>query len=287
MEWVEFSAGTVAEARDRALDELGVDEADAEFEVLEEPRAGLFGRTRGVARVRARVLPRAPRPKQERPRKRSTGGGAKRRTRSGGTATPAPDQVEEHEAAGPTGSESGDGSAERESERRSSRSEPGARRQEREMMEAAEQQDVAERFIAGLSEAIGLETSVSAELTEDNDLRVDIDGSEVGLFIGPGMRTLDALQEITRHVVQREAGDREYGRVVVDVAGVRATRRTALEAFVRATAERAVESGSSIPFEPMSSPDRKVVHDTIASIDGVTSTSEGEEPNRRVVVRPA
>src|SRR5437764_752190 len=66
MEWVETTARTVAEAKDSALDQLGVDEQEAEFEVLEEPRAGLFGRVRGEARVRARVAPKQPRPKVER-----------------------------------------------------------------------------------------------------------------------------------------------------------------------------------------------------------------------------
>ena len=66
MEWVETVAKTLAEAREMALDRLGVGEDDAEFEVLEEPKAGLFGRVRGEARVRARVRPTAVRPKQDR-----------------------------------------------------------------------------------------------------------------------------------------------------------------------------------------------------------------------------
>jgi spoIIIJ-associated protein len=65
------------------------------------------------------------------------------------------------------------------------------------------------------------------------------------------------------------------------------TRRAALEAFVVTTAERARDEGVTIPFEVMSSNDRKIVHDTIADLDGVESASEGEEPRRRVVVRPA
>src|SRR5262245_59997541 len=66
MEWVETVAKTLAEAREMALDRLGVGEEDAEFEILEEPKAGLFGRVRGEARVRARVRPTAVRPKQDR-----------------------------------------------------------------------------------------------------------------------------------------------------------------------------------------------------------------------------
>src|SRR5688572_17241640 len=95
MEWVETTGSTVEEAKDAALDQLGVDEQDAEFEVLEEPRAGLFGRTRGEARVRARVRPTQPRPKLERRdrkarKPRSGGSGDRRKGRDQGeTAEPA------------------------------------------------------------------------------------------------------------------------------------------------------------------------------------------------------
>ncbi|MEY2436624.1 MAG: spoIIIJ-associated protein, partial [Acidimicrobiaceae bacterium] len=90
MEWVETTGRTVADAKEAALDQLGVDESDAEFEVLEEPRSGLFGRVRGEARVRARVRPTSPRPKVERRdrRKRREGSGEGRgaATSQGGRA---------------------------------------------------------------------------------------------------------------------------------------------------------------------------------------------------------
>src|SRR6478735_5903194 len=69
VEWVETTARSVEEAKDAALDQLGIDEQEAEFEIVEEPRAGLFGRVRGEARVRARVAPKQPRPRQERQRR--------------------------------------------------------------------------------------------------------------------------------------------------------------------------------------------------------------------------
>lgn len=81
MEWVETTGRTVEDALDAALDQLGVDEQDAEFEILEEPKAGLFGRLRSEARVRARVKPTQPRPKNERgdrPRRRRPAGSAGR-----------------------------------------------------------------------------------------------------------------------------------------------------------------------------------------------------------------
>src|SRR5579863_2854947 len=69
MEWVETTGRTIEEAKDAALDQLGVDETDAEFVMVSEPKAGLFGRVRGEARVRARVRPTSPRPKRTRTRR--------------------------------------------------------------------------------------------------------------------------------------------------------------------------------------------------------------------------
>ena len=74
MEWIEVTAKSVEEARELALVELGIDEVDAEFVVLETPKQGLFGRTRGEARVRARIAPKAPPPKQDRARRKQDGG---------------------------------------------------------------------------------------------------------------------------------------------------------------------------------------------------------------------
>src|SRR3954464_9447575 len=99
MEWVETTGRTLADAKEAALDQLGVDETDAEFEVLEEPRSGLFGRLRSEARVRARVRPTTPRPKVERRdrRPRAERGGGERTERAerpskdaAEDATPAP-----------------------------------------------------------------------------------------------------------------------------------------------------------------------------------------------------
>ncbi|HSH59228.1 MAG TPA: Jag N-terminal domain-containing protein, partial [Acidimicrobiales bacterium] len=89
MEWVETTGRTVEEALDAALDQLGVDATDADYEVIEEPRVGLFGRLRTEARVRARVRPSTPRPKEERRgrgRKASAGGPPERRPTNGDAA---------------------------------------------------------------------------------------------------------------------------------------------------------------------------------------------------------
>ena len=73
MQWVETTGRTIEDAKEAALDQLGIDASEAEFEVLEEPKTGLFGRSRGDARIRARIVPKAPRPKQERRPRRQRG----------------------------------------------------------------------------------------------------------------------------------------------------------------------------------------------------------------------
>src|SRR5581483_4641541 len=132
MEWVTTTGRTVEEAKDAALDELGVDEVDAEFEVLEEPRAGLFGRQRGEARVRARVRPTAPRPKVERrnrrPNTRSSARGANGGS-SGSSPTPA---TPASDTAAPTDTEEG----------------PDVEQE----LTLAEQGQIAEQFVVGLLE---------------------------------------------------------------------------------------------------------------------------------------
>ena len=85
----------------------------------------------------------------------------------------------------------------------------------------------------------------------------------------------------------REGTDGHGARIHVDVGGYQAKRRAALEQFSRDIAQRVQESGNEVALEPMPPADRKVVHDTVAAIDGVTTASEGEEPRRRVVIRPA
>ena len=106
------------------------------------------------------------------------------------------------------------------------------------------------------------------------------------MLIGARGATLQAIQDLTRTVVQRQTGA-AYGRLLVDVLGYRKKRRDALERFAREQAEQVRSSGTRRVLEPMGAADRKVVHDAINTIEGVSTTSEGEEPRRRVVILPA
>ena len=141
---------------------------------------------------------------------------------------------------------------------------------------------MAEEFLKGLLEAAGLEAQI-ATTVEAETAHIDVTGEDLGGMIGRRGQTLDALQELTRTAVQRRLRSRV--RLMVDVEGYRARRRSSLAEYARSIAERAKERGTEIELEPMSAYERKIVHDAVAEVDGASSFSEGEEPNRKVVVR--
>lgn len=131
----------------------------------------------------------------------------------------------------------------------------------------------------------------------DGDIDVDIDGDRAAVsivdsdegrvprsLVGPDGKVLEALQELTRLAVQAETGDRS--RLMLDVAGHRAQRRTELIKTAESIVEQVRSSGERAPLEPMSAFERKVVHDAVLAA-GLSSESEGAEPRRYVVVLPA
>ena len=148
-----------------------------------------------------------------------------------------------------------------------------------------EQARTAEEFTRGLVESFGTGATVSSRI-EDASVEIEIEGGQLGLFVGPRGTTLAAIEELVRTVVQRHTGGHGV-RIHVDVGGYRAKRREALSEFTRDLARKVLENGREQALEPMAAPDRKVVHDTVAEIEGVTTVSEGEEPRRRVVIRRA
>lgn len=316
MEWVETTGRTVEDAKEAALDELGVDESDAEFEVLEEARAGLFGRLRSEARVRARVRPTAPRAKEDRRDRR-------RRNRSNGDAPPAgegsaPAPATADSAAVPPGpatagtTATGDSTADsgtKGSHRSGSRRRSGRRpadegRSTRRAPDAGTQTDnehregdevevaldeqgrIAQQFLTQLTAEFGVQARVDVVRPDEDTVDLHLQGSDLGLLIGPKGSTLLAIQDLTRTVVHHQTGAGN-GRIHVDVGGYRQKRSEALARFAQQVAATVKQNGTRTVLEPMSAADRKVVHDAITDIDGVSTVSEGEEPRRRVVVLPA
>lgn len=146
------------------------------------------------------------------------------------------------------------------------------------------QAELAEKFVRGVVERFGLDATTTCETTEDT-VRVNVEGENLGLLIGPRGATVDALQELTRTAVQRR-GEDSHTRIVVDVGGYRLRRAEALQQFARRVAADVAESGESQALDPMSAADRKIVHDAVNELDGVRTTSEGEDPRRYVVIHP-
>jgi spoIIIJ-associated protein len=143
-------------------------------------------------------------------------------------------------------------------------------------------QDDALDFIDGLLEAMDVDGEVTAEI-RDRRVYVAVEGQEAAILIGHHGQTLDAIQELLRSAVQRQVRARVW--VTLDVQGYRERRREALRERAREMAARAVDEGE-MELEPMNAFERKIVHDAVGEIDGVTSFSEGEEPYRRVVIAP-
>ncbi|MFN2526371.1 MAG: RNA-binding cell elongation regulator Jag/EloR [Actinomycetota bacterium] len=142
--------------------------------------------------------------------------------------------------------------------------------------------ETAKEFLTGLLEVMGLEAEITTSVS-DSGATLDVSGEAMGALIGRRGQTLDALQEVTRTAVQRRL--RARVRLVVDVEGYRARRRDSLADYARSMAERARARGTEIELEPMSAYERKVVHDAVGETEGASSFSEGEEPNRKVIIR--
>ncbi|MCY3807082.1 MAG: KH domain-containing protein [bacterium] len=153
-------------------------------------------------------------------------------------------------------------------------------------LDLANEEELLRSFAVGLIEAFGVDASVTTTRTDDGALEVAVDGDEVGLLIGRRGTTLAAIEELLRVVVQRRAQGRRSSKVRLEVGGYKRRRKEALESFARRIAAEVVETGQPRILEPMNAVDRKIVHDAIVELTGVETASEGEEPRRRVVVRP-
>ena len=153
------------------------------------------------------------------------------------------------------------------------------------MVDAAQVGEEARTFVQGVVDAFGL-TGTASVVQDGDDLEVAVDGADLGLLVGPRGSTLQALQELTRVAAQRRLGDHDT-RLRVDVGGYRVRRREALSKFAHQVAAQVVAEGAAKRLEPMSSADRKVIHDVLSEFEGVVTRSEGDDPRRCVVIAPS
>jgi spoIIIJ-associated protein len=141
--------------------------------------------------------------------------------------------------------------------------------------------DIAADYLERLLDIVDYDGDIDLDVENDRAV-VAIIGTGLQSLVGHRGETLDALQELTRLAVAQKTGVRS--RLMLDISGHRQARRAELATLASDTAKRVVDTGESARLAPMNPFERKVVHDTVAAIDGVRSESEGEEPNRRVVV---
>jgi spoIIIJ-associated protein len=132
-------------------------------------------------------------------------------------------------------------------------------------------------------DALDLDADIVVDET-DEEITARVEGDDLGLLIGRRGQTIDAVQLLCYRVAFRGRGDRK--RVSVDAAGWRERRRETVERQAERAAERALETGKEIELEPMSASERKIVHDQLKDRPGLETFSEGEEPERCVVVAP-
>ncbi len=147
-----------------------------------------------------------------------------------------------------------------------------------------EEGEVAGDYLETLLDILDYDGDIELDVVRDR-ASVSIEGGgELNSLVGSEGQVLEALQELTRLAVQQELGVRS--KLLLDIAGWRAERRAALGELGREAAKAVLDSSESQTLDPMSPFERKIVHDAVAEVDGVTSSSTGEEPNRRVVIFP-
>jgi spoIIIJ-associated protein len=153
----------------------------------------------------------------------------------------------------------------------------------RNVADLEQESEIAADYVEGLLDVADLDGDIDMDVEGDRAL-VSVVGATLQELVGPRGEVLEALQELTRLAVHRQTGVRT--RIMLDVGGYRAKRRMELTALGRDAAEDVSRTGVARRLDPMTPFERKIIHDAVAAA-GLQSESEGEEPNRRVVVLPA
>ena len=304
MEWIETTGSTVDEAKDRALDRLGIAEDDMQFEIIEEGSNSLFRLKRKDARLRARVKPVNTRPKQTDRRsrgkkqtvnkKKSSGNSVRNKNKnSSSQKVDSKGNNQKNSKNNKTPTNVTDGSKKRDNDIKTSRK--GRLRSNSELnksgidvvkkntMDLEEQAEITEDFVSGLLEKMGLQARVVSSI-EDNRAIVQAQGLNLGLAIGPRGETVRAITQLSHTMIQRLSDGEAEGKLTVDIGGYRERRRTFLAEFAVNQANEVLDEGHSVALDPMNASDRKVVHDAISEIEGVTTRSEGSDYDRHVVI---
>jgi spoIIIJ-associated protein len=269
---IEVKAKTVDLAVEAAMQELGVDDREQlSVTIVQEPEKGFLGMGGTDAIVTVKQLP---------PRKRRRDRGNKNRSDS---QTGNSQQRNNGGGRGGNSDRNRGKKTQHDKGREMSRQDKD-REDDRDVLTIDEQAGIVKDFLTGLVDAYGLEGEVVARV-DDEVIVADINGEQTEALIGVRGSVRSAIHELTRTVLQRYAQD--TARLRLDVAGYAERRREALTIYANQLIEQLEADGGELKLEPMSSADRKVIHDAAANSNKVTSYSEGEPPRRYVVLASA
>lgn len=287
MRSIEFSGKSIDEAVFLGLQAMGIAIDAVDIEVVRSESKGILGIGAKPAVVRltekppesiledTEILSRAQPEREKRDRRRDRDRDNRDRSRSRGAATP-------------SGARESRGQRENRLERQAME-EAGARAAEpavkiaysRELAQTSE----AAKFLEGMLTHMGMEAQVLAA-EHDGGLRLRIDSSAMGLLIGHRGETLDAMQYLTSLVVNRSRKEHGYQRVTLDTENYRNKREESLRRLAYRLASQVRASGKERTLEPMNPYERRILHAALQNSQHVTTHSEGEEPNRRIVISP-
>ena len=246
---IEFSGKTVDEAVENALAELHLERDEVSVEILERGKAGFLGigAVSAAVRVSYEAPEEKPAKKPERPRSEAKKTEAK--------AAPAKAEAPKAETA------------------------PKAKTRR---LAEGEQAAATEEFLRGLLQHMGVQADMEISPRKGGGLDVNLSGSGIGAVIGRRGETLDAIQHLTNYAVNR--GNDKRSHINVDAENYRAKREESLAHLAEKMAAKAIKYKRSMALEPMNSYERHIIHTALQDYEGVTTSSIGSEPNRRVVV---
>ena len=248
-----YTAKTEELAKEQAINEfraLGISEDDITFEIIEQPKRGIFG-MKGDFKIKAyadddaaEAQPSEQAPAEQKPAEQPAV-----------KASAAADDMPEQQVTVPS-----------------------------DEIDVLNTEKVinAQKYLSKVLDALGLENYSINTVKNGDTVVLDIVGDKLGVVIGRRGETLDALQYLT--ILASNKAETSYCRISVDCNGYRAKRKETLEALAEKTAHRVLKQGRRVTLEPMNPYERRIIHSKVAEIEGVYSNSVGEEPFRKVVI---
>lgn len=244
----EFTAKTLDEAKESAAAEFGVSVDEIEFDILEQPRKGLFGMKGNAKVIASYEAPAA----EEAPAAAQT-------EESAPAEEPAPASFEDENESAAVPELPADFD-----------------------IEKSAKVQAAKKYLTDVLHALGLENFQINAIRRDGNIVLDITGDKLGVVIGRRGETLDSLQYLT--ILASNRTEESYCRISIDCNGYRDKRRETLESLAKRTSAKVIKQGRKIALEPMNPYERRIIHSCVAEIEGVSSHSTGVEPYRKVVI---